>query len=453
MPISWPQTAEDKSLVVEGAFLLAALPFLLFPKFFVLGTLAAFIILILVELGPLLLRWRSLPVSQPFDLILLLWLFFIGLSIAVTADLDLTLDKASGILLGIALWRYLNRAVKRLFHWYLALAFFGLLGAGFVGLGVLSADWITKNNLIAALVDQLPNVQLALPGLGDGAAHPNQVAGTLLFFFPLLWSTLFGCWSSTPLWRRLLLLVLSLTATAVLILTQSRSGWLAGAGSIFILLLLWTAALPKTHRQRRLLISIVGVLTLSAFAFFFYFGPERLVSFWQDPAQETALGSFGSLGFRQEVWQWSVVMLQDFPFTGIGLGSFQRVIRRLYPVMVEPSYSITHAHNVFLQTAVDYSLFGLIIYLALIGILLTMLWQTARQLPHWRPFALGFAASLIAYHIYGLGDVLDSKTNLVIWIMYGLITSLYQLNTPATEAQTHHVPPGVNTPGQLANQT
>jgi putative inorganic carbon (HCO3(-)) transporter len=452
VPIRWPQTAEAKSLIAEGVLLLAALPFLLFPNFSPFGTLATFCILILVELVPLFFRWRPLPLAQPFDLIFLIWLLFIGLSIVVTADTDLTLSKASGVLLGIALWRYLGRAVKRPFHWYLALVFWGLLGAGFIGLGVLSADWITKNNFIAPLVEQLPNVQLSLPGLEDGAAHPNQIAGTLLFFFPLLWSTLLGFWPSTSLWRRILLLGLSITATAVLILTQSRSGWLAGAASIYSLLLLWTAVLPKSHPQQKRLLSATGVLTVVGIGLFFYIGPERIFSFWQDPAQETALGSFGSLGFRQEVWRWTVVMLQDFPFTGIGLGSFQRVIRRLYPVMVDPGYPITHAHNVYLQTAVDYSLFGLIIYLALIGILLAMLWQTARQLPRWRPFALGFAASLIAYHVYGLGDVLDSKTNLVIWIMYGLITALYQLNTPAKETRARDGLPGTNTPRQLANQ-
>ena len=452
MPIRWPQTSEAKSLIAEGALLLVALPFLLFPNFSPLGTLAAFCLLILVELVPLFFRWRPLPLAQPFDLIFLIWLLFIGLSIVVTADTDLTLSKASGVLLGIALWRYLSRAVKRPFHWYLALAFFGLLGAGFIGLGVLSADWITKNNFIAPLVAQLPNVQLSLPGLGDGAAHPNQIAGTLLFFFPLLWSTLLGYWPSNSFWRRLLMLGLASAATAVLVLTQSRSGWLAGAASIYSLLLLWTAVLPKSHPHQKRLLSATGVLTVVGIGLFFYIGPERIFSFWQDPAQETALGSFSSLGFRQEVWRWTVVMLQDFPFTGIGLGSFQRVIRRLYPVMVDPGYPITHAHNVYLQTAVDYSLFGLIIYLALIGILLTMLWQNARQLPRWRPFALGFAASLIAYHVYGLGDVLDSKTNLVIWLMYGLITSLCHMNRPAVKVQSPDLSPGIETPRQLANQ-
>lgn len=437
---------------MEGALLLMALPFLLFPNFSAFGTLAGFCIIILIEVVPPLFRWRRLPLLQPFDLIVLLWLFFIGLSIVVTADFDLTLSKASGVLLGLALWRYLSRAVKRPFHWYLALAFFGFLGAGFIGLGVLSADWVSKNNLIAAFVSQLPNVRLSLPGLEDGAAHPNQIAGTLLFYFPLLWSTLFGFWPSTPLWRRILLLVLSLAATVVLILTQSRSGWLAGAVSLYSLLLLWTAVLPKSNPQQKRLTLSAGVLTLVGISLFLYIGPERIFSFWQDPAQETALGSFGSLGFRQEVWRWTVVMLQDFPFTGIGLGSFQQVIRRLYPVMVDPGYPITHAHNVYLQTAVDYSLFGLIIYLALIGVLLSMLWQNARKFPQWRPFALGFAASLIAYHVYGLGDVLDSKTNLVIWIMYGLITSLYQMQAPEPEPPSPSNSPATMTPAQLANR-
>ncbi len=428
MPIKWPQSSEEKSHLLEGTLLLIALPSLLFPGFSIIGTLIGLLIIAAVEVVPPLLRWRSLSPLKPFDLILTLWLCFVGISILVTADPDLTLDKAGSVLLGIALWRFLGRMVKRSFHWQAALAFFGILGAGFVGLGILSADWLAKSGAIAALTDQLPNTQISLPGLEDGAAHPNQIAGTLLFYFPLLWSLTVGQWPSAPCWRRLLLILLTTGATAVLVLTQSRAGWLAGISSLYLLVLLWTIVLPKAHRQKRILLLASGAFSLLGITLFFLVGPDRIASLWQDPAQETALGSFGSLGFRQEVWLWTVTMLQDFPFTGIGLGSFQNVIRRLYPVMVSPDYPITHAHNVFLQTAVDYSLFGLILYLALIGILLAMLWQIAHRHPSWRPYAIGFAVSLIAYHIYGLGDVLDSKTNLVIWITYGLITGLHQLS-------------------------
>ncbi|WP_420630006.1 O-antigen ligase family protein [Candidatus Leptofilum sp.] len=435
MPINWPQTTEAKSLLVECGLLLVALPFLLFTNVSSIGTLLAFLIIAMVELLPPLLRWRPLPQPQPFDLVLLLWLLLIGVSIFVTADPELTLGKAGGVLLGIAAWRYLGRAVTRPLHWFLALAFFGLLGGGFIGLGTLSADWITKSGPIAALTQLLPNQQINIPGLGDGAAHPNQIAGTLLFYFPLLWSVTLARWQHTTIRQRVGLIVLTLGATATLILTQSRSGWLAGVVSLYLLILLWTAVLPKIHPQRKTLLLISSLLTIFGVAAFFTIGPERFGSFWQDPAQETAIGTFRSLGFRQELWRWTIVMLQDFPFTGIGLGSIQHVIRRLYPVMINPDYPLTHAHNVFLHMAADYGLFGLILYLALIGILLTMLWRSAQHQPRWRPYALGFAASLLAYHIYGLGDVLDSKTNLVIWLMYGLITSLHQLSVTSGNKQ------------------
>ena len=434
MPIRWPRTKKGKSLLLEGILLSIALPFLLFPNLNVFGTIAAFIIVASVELVPPLLHWRRLPSSAPFNVTLMLWLLLICVSILVTADPDLTLNKASGVIIGIALWRYFSRSVERPFQWQLTLMFYGLLGAGFIGLGILSAEWIDKADILSTITGQLPNLKILLPGLGDGAAHPNQIAGTLLFYVPLLWSILLGKWQTLKHWQRLLVASLALAATAVLLLTQSRSGWLAGAGSIYILILLWAIVLSPQHRHKRTLFTASIILTILGVMAVLLIGPDRLASFWQDPAQETAIGSFGSLGFRQEVWRWTVIMLQDFSFTGIGLGSFQHVIRRLYPVMVNPTFPITHAHNVFLQTAVDFGLLGLIIYLALIGILVTMLWQTARRSPVFRPYALGFAASLIAYHIYGLGDVLDSKTNLVIWVMYGLITSLHQLTHPSQNA-------------------
>lgn len=416
--------------LLEGAILLGAMPFLLFPERFIVGTLLALVTIILIETIPILCKWRPIQAPSPVDIPLLLFIFLLGISILVTADPDLTLSKAVGIILGVAVWRYLSRAVQRPFHWYLALGFFGLLGAGFIGLGVLTANWISKTNFLAAITNRIPNLSIVLPGLGDGAAHPNQIAGTLLFFVPLLWSVFLGTGQAKYKKARILAGILALLATAVLILTQSRAGWLGGVGGLFSLILLWAIVLPMQSKQKKTFFCIAGILAIVGIIALFIIGPDRLVALWQDPAQETVVGSFNSLGFRQEVWRWTVLMLQDFPFTGIGLGSFQRVIRRLYPINVTPSFVITHAHNLFLQTAVDFGLFGLINYLALIGVFLTMLWQTARQNISLRPYALGFMASLIAYHIYGLGDVLDSKTNLVIWITYGLITSLYQISHP-----------------------
>ena len=55
-----------------------------------------------------------------------------------------------------------------------------------------------------------------------------------------------------------------------------------------------------------------------------------------------------SLDSRVEIWSRALYALQDFPFTGVGLGTFRRVVNLLYPLfLVPPDVDIAHAHNIF----------------------------------------------------------------------------------------------------------
>ncbi|GJM42414.1 MAG: hypothetical protein DHS20C20_26960 [Ardenticatenaceae bacterium] len=438
--------------MLEGVILVAIIPFLLFPSRIPLGTLFALLGLIAIETLPIWRKWRPLQASTPLDIPILLFSLILGLSILITADPDLTLDKASGVLLGLFVWRYLCRTVQNLKQWQIALAMFGLLGLGFVTLGVLNASWLNKIDLLIPIIDRLPNQIVAVPGQPSEGIHPNQTAGTLLFYFPLLWSMLLGLRRGKQKWLRWLWLGLTLLSMAVLVLMQSRSGWLGGAAAIYLLIALWAFSTPSGSNQRRNLFTLLGLLTLVGLIGLTIVGPERLVNLWQDPAQETAVGSLGSLNFRQEVWRWTVVAIQDFPFTGIGLGSFRRVIRRLYPLNVVPSYEVPHAHNMYLHTAVDIGIPGLIIYLTIIGLALYLGWQAAQYNVKARPYALGLTAGLLAFHIYGIGDVLalGSKTGLAFWFLLGLITTLHKISCIPTENIPLNNAP--NPPRQLANR-
>ncbi|MEZ4595136.1 MAG: O-antigen ligase family protein [Chloroflexota bacterium] len=436
MPTSWLPTSQNKTWLAEGAVLAVCLPFLIFPNRSISATFLALLGLILIETIPVLLKKRPLPAPTPIDLPLLLFSLILALTIVVSADPDLTLDKAAGVLLGLFSLRYLLRTLDTTRFWHLAFILFGLMGLGFVTLGILNAGWLTKIDLLTPIIDQLPNQIIAVPGQPDSGIHPNQIAGTLLFYLPLTWAGLAGSWQQNGRFLNFLWLSLSLAATGALLLTQSRSGWLGGAAALYVLIALWAFALPKNHSQRRQLFVLLGILTLAGFIGLLAVGPGRLLALWEDPVQQTAVGSLGSLGFRQEMWRWSIVAIQDFPFTGVGLGSFRRVIRRLYPLSIDPGYDVAHAHNIFLHTAVDIGIPGLIVYLALIGLVLVLGWQVARQNTPMRPYALGLIAGLIAFHIYGMGDVLalGSKTGLAFWILIGLVVTLYQMPRPSPNA-------------------
>jgi putative inorganic carbon (HCO3(-)) transporter len=104
------------------------------------------------------------------------------------------------------------------------------------------------------------------------------------------------------------------------------------------------------------------------------------------------------------VWRWALQAVTDFPLTGIGLGTFRVAVHRLYPIATPIDYDISHAHNVFLQVALDIGLPGLVAYLGLLGGGVWLGCRVARKSVQLRPVAIGFVAGIIGLHVYGLTD-------------------------------------------------
>lgn len=425
---------------IEGGILTAVTPFLLFPTLNLNLTILALLLVALVWLLPLLLRPWPWPPLSPFDPLILGWGFTLIVGILVTADPDLTLPKATGLILGLAVWRFMNRAIFSFRLWTLALAIWGGLGLGFVLLGALGATWMDKVPGLATMMSYLPERLLALPESPELGVHANQLAGTLLFFIPFLFSVCIGFYESRPSrWKLLGYLMLTGMAVILLLFTQSRTGWLAFAGVLLPLCILWWLALPHTSQLRQIMGVAAGAIGGGALLMIALVGPLRLQHIWQDPAQESAIGQLGSISFRQEVWQWALTAVQDFPFTGTGLGTFRVVVRRFYPLNVSPTYDIAHAHNIFLQTALDVGLPGIVIYLAIIGLAFYLGLCVARRNDLARPYLIGILGGLTAVHLFGLADAIapGAKPHLLLWIMLGLITASHRLvyitNSPSTQ--------------------
>lgn len=413
----------------EGVLLCLISPFLLFPRRYFVLTAVSLILLTLLWLLPLLTKHRPIWPNTPFNLaFLILWLT-VAIAILVSADPDLTLPKATGLLLGMAWFQYITWAAADRKWLAVAFVFWGMLGIGFTVIGLLNLAWLEKAPGLTWILQALPTRFLQIPGSSVGV-QPNQLAGTLLLYFPFLLSLLFG-WRRGVYHRFWLPIFGGLTAVTLILLLiiQSRSGWLGAIGGLLTLLLLWALILPPSRKRRvfsltlPLLLGIGGITLL-------LIGPDQLQTMWQDPAQlgVTAVGKFTSISFRQEVWRWSIMATQDFPFTGTGLGTFRVVVRRFYPLNVSATYDIAHAHNIFLQTALDIGLPGLVAYLAMLFIAGVISWQIAKQDLTLRPFALGICASIIALHIYGLTDALTlgSKTTLSFWVALGLLAGMWR---------------------------
>ena len=293
-------------------------------------------------------------------------------------------------------------------------------------LPVRPTDMIHANVLAGALVIALP-ISLALairpPEPQNKSALPPRY---WLARLPRVW---FG--------------VLAAIFVIVLILTQSRSAYVATSISLSIVLgwrlrvgrvvlFIWALSLP-------LLIGRVGPA-----AFFAERGSDAVLGGWSG---------------RLEVWMKSLAAIQDFPLTGIGIGTFEQIMPLLYPLRVRVE-DFPHAHNLFLQVALDLGLPGLITWLATmigafaLGILTTRTEKNAltttelsvssaegasseqkgsntkMRLPAQfsNALSLGVLASLISFFVQGLLDVVlwGNKLAFLPWLLLAIIVNQHQ---------------------------
>ena len=409
-------------VILEGITLLLAAPWLLFPELLPAATVVALLALALVWLLTLALDRAALP-RTPFNLAFVLLGVALAVGILVSADPAETLPKATGVVLGLALWRFVVVAVGRRRHVAVAVGLLLFICLGFSVTGVLSLRELPK---IPALTAANPFRNLAVPGLAQLSTHPNQLAALISFFLPLMVSLLAGRGPrpSRHLWRVALALV-ALLVVAILVLTQSRGGWIATAAGLFALAALWAAVLPPS-RARRGLRLVIAVGVLAALAVVVWIGPTTLWELWLNPPADTAVGTLRTLGVRRAIWPWAATAIADFPFTGVGLGAFRQVVFRLYPLPPWPDYDLGHAHNIFLQTALDTGLPGLVAYLAVLFVAAAVGWRVARRDPGFRAVSLGLLAGLVALHVFGLADalVLGAKPAIVFWFALGLLAAM-----------------------------
>jgi len=142
-------------------------------------------------------------------------------------------------------------------------------------------------------------------------------------------------------------------------------------------------------------------------------------------------GTIRSAEGRLEIFSRGLYMLQDFPFTGVGLGMFPRVLPILYPLfLVGPDADMPHVHNIYLQMGIDHGFPGLIAFLALIILLWVMGMQAIRlsRGQPWEPLTIGLLAGLAAYLVHGWVDAIwhTPRSHIIIWGYLGLLAAVWR---------------------------
>ena len=391
-------------------------PFLLFPTQFLPATIVA--------LGLIAGIWvwgrHKTPVT-PLNIPLLIWMMMVGIGALVSADPNVSLPKLTSLILGLTVWRFVTlygaqRGMWQLFFW---------LGGGFILLGVLGAEWQSKLPAFNHIIAQLPQQLISLPGAPTDGIHANQLAAIILIYLPICVAWWLRHHTNRQRINQFIWTAIILLLIAILLLTQSRMGW----GGLLVGLLLFTVGWQQTMPAGNTKKQFGKLLTLSILVGIIGGGwlmVRYLPAILETPNTLTPFGSFGSLQERMKLWQWGLEGVSDFPLTGMGLGTFRVVARRLYPVPFSYRLDISHAHNIFLQVALDVGIPGLVAYISLLLIAGALAWRLAHRFPHFRPQSLGILASLVALHSFGIADALapGAKPAILIWWLLGSLTNM-----------------------------
>jgi putative inorganic carbon (HCO3(-)) transporter len=365
---------------------------------------------------------------SPCDAPIILLLFMTGLSLIVSPLPRRSLGAVWPLLLGLILYWVIARWpwTETQLEW----AWWGMLllgtGLALVGFGGMSVKpralfpWMQR--WLLGVASRLESLRQRLPD----TFHPNVVAAALELLVPFGVAKVLQ--SLQDRHRRhwvptLLAGVLTLTMLVILVLTQSRAAYMGLAVALLVLVAL--------SRTRWLLIAL-PVLTGAVIGGGMLVGwsnlADALVS--RDPAY--------GLEWRRGIWSAGIQMAGDFPFTGVGFGCFEPVMSLFYPLV--SSHAASHAHNLFLQVAIDLGLPGMVAFVAILGLVAHLGIRSyaeskrARQAP-WLFLSAACLASLAGLCVHGLFDAASwgNKGAFVPWMAMGLSVALYQRSGEVTK--------------------
>ena len=352
--------------------------------------------------------WGVWTKRTPLDLVLFLFFVVNLVSALFTVDPSFTWFALKGTILGLVIFYAVVNHVRSARALELVVALFLVAGltAGLVG--VLGSS--SSSGRLLALGFPLPLGLVRLPALNPGGFNKNIWGGSVAMVIPLaVWLCRTG-----SAWRKALMGALALILAAICVLGQSRGALAA------VLVGIWVTFLLRS----RIALVTLPIAAAGAFLAVRRWGGSQIAEYL---LSSDALGGWES---RIEVWSRAVYMIRDFPFTGIGVGNFSRIAPAMYPYfLLSSDAAVPHAHQMFLQIAVDVGLLGLASYGAALILFMAVSWQTLRlsEGTSWQALAYGLFGGFVVYVVHGMIDyiTLSTKPAAVIWTAMGLMLALW----------------------------
>lgn len=282
-----------------------------------------------------------------------------------------------------------------------------------------------KFRLLSRIGLMLQSIRPVLP------LHPvgsNQAGAVIAMLAPVGLQLALGGWASRgrPAGRLALATaaICLIISSAGLLLSASRGAWLALA----VALMLWAAwaaggRIPALQERRidRLLIPAFALLVV-------------LIIF--RPAFVAFIQGLMSEGInRLELMRLSTLLVRDYPFTGIGLGTYPLVFST-YVLLIHVGF-IGSPHNLYIELAAEQGVAGLLVFSVIVVLTFRLAWvvsgRQASRSSGPLPLA-GAVAMLIVLLIHGLvDDPLYARRAALLFLLVpsGLVTGLWRITAPA----------------------
>lgn len=364
--------------------------------------------------------YSRFSISTPADWPICLLSMMVPVTCWVTAAPDITIPQVLRLLAGIGMYyAIVNRSNSALrMRWLLrGLWLAGLLLALYA---FISVQWVTtKLHFIPMAIYSHFQIMVS------DTANPSVMAGNLIIILPCIMGMLLFYGRRLHWFEQGLSILAMSIAIIVLMLTQSRWGiFVFGVILVLLVVLRW---------KRGWLVLAGGVSLLSVIVI--TLGPMSIFDFISSNA---TLGGFSG---RLEIWSRAVYMIQDFPYTGVGMGSYGRTADLLYPFSSFAPGTSTHAHNLFLQIALDLGVPGLIAWLAIWILMFTMSFTLYR---HGRVYqdnwvsglGAGLLCSQIALVSHGMLEAVTwgmVKPAPLVWVIWGFTVASWYVYVKRVE--------------------
>ncbi|PKO04202.1 MAG: hypothetical protein CVU41_18340 [Chloroflexi bacterium HGW-Chloroflexi-3] len=395
---------------------------------------------------------QPIPLT-PMNLAILVIAIQVLVSLYATYDIAVSLQKVTGVIWGMTVFFALVRFGKKRIGILITTLIFILGSAGISILGLLGIEWPTNKIIVFnSIYEQFPRFSSLIPGLSEGF-HPNEVGGALTWIIPFWMVVLFWLIIRFKKIRKhispfliilyiLIDLLLMGLSSVVLLFSQSRSAYI---GLVLGLILLLLVVLPKKIRWGYGFLLIVGAGILVYFILNGQF-MAYVYQLFPDSGMASMAFSMNTLSGRVEIWSRAIYAIQDFAFTGMGMNTFRTIVNVLYPLQTiaanVPVKDIGHAHNLFLQVALDLGVPGLIGFIALY---ITSFWMTFESLRRLKlsfngksktnvltkeiflVILVGLLGGQIAHLGFSMTDAIafGAKPGILFWVMQAIICAIF----------------------------